>query len=192
MIINVQCIIIWMFLQPKSYPFKFEDMIHLWAVLRHFSHLTCFHLQSWIVKDAKSYIFYWYFTHCIQYSLSMWLHIIDFKRNSSDIIYCISFAGAKIKIDRESDDLASPLRKCLISGTSDQIFSAKGLLDEKIAEDNEIRARRGDMGIPRNKRAPRRLDTAQGKKTLWWNHFFFLIVKWTFSFWPCSKLSFFF
>lgn len=103
----------------------------------------------------------------MQYSLSMWLHTIVLERDCSDIVFFISFAGAKIKIDRESEDLGSPLRKCLITGTSDQIFSAKGLLDEKIAEDNEIRARRGDMGIPRNKRAPRRLDTAQGKKPLW-------------------------
>lgn len=73
------------------------------------------------------------------------------------------FIGAKIRIDRDSDDMSSPLRKCTITGTSDQIANAKGLLDEKIAEDNEIRARRGDIGMSRNRRAPRKLDSALGK-----------------------------
>jgi len=59
--------------------------------------------------------------------------------------------------------MSSPLRKCTVTGTYDQIASAKGLLDEKIAEDNEIQARRGDIGMPRNRRAPRKLDTALGK-----------------------------
>ena len=71
--------------------------------------------------------------------------------------------GAKIRIDRDSDDMSSPLRKCIVTGTSDQIASAKGLLDEKIAEDNEIRARRGDIGMPRNRRTLRKLDSALGK-----------------------------
>ena len=65
--------------------------------------------------------------------------------------------------------MSSPLRKCTITGTSDQIANAKGLLDEKIAEDNEIRARRGDIAMPRNRRAARKLDSAYGK-------FLFLIV----------------
>ena len=71
--------------------------------------------------------------------------------------------GAKIRIDRDNVDMSSPLRKCTVTGTYDQIASAKGLLDEKIAEDNEIRARRGDIGIPQNRHAPRKLDTALGK-----------------------------
>ena len=71
--------------------------------------------------------------------------------------------GAKIRIDRDQEDMSRPLRKCTVTGTYDQIASAKGLLDEKIAEDNEIRARRGDIGMPRNRHAPRKLDTALGK-----------------------------
>ena len=59
--------------------------------------------------------------------------------------------------------MSSSLRKCLITGTSDQIANAKGLLDEKIAEDKEIRDRRGDASMPRNRRAPRKIDTAPGK-----------------------------
>ena len=58
--------------------------------------------------------------------------------------------------------MSSTVRKCLITGTSDQIASAKGLLDEKITEDKEIWARRGDTGMQRNRRTPRTLDTALG------------------------------
>lgn len=76
---------------------------------------------------------------------------------------CIFTIGAKIKIDRDGENLSSTLRKCLITGTSDQIASAKGLLDEKIAEDKEIWARRGDTGMQRNRRAPRTLETALGQ-----------------------------
>ena len=75
---------------------------------------------------------------------------------------CIFTIGAKIKIDRDGENLSSTLRKCLITGTSDQIASAKGLLDEKIAEDKEIWAHRGDTGMQRNRRAPRTLETALG------------------------------
>ena len=75
---------------------------------------------------------------------------------------CIFTIGAKIKIDRDGENLSSTLRKCLITGTSDQIASAKGLLDEKIAEDKEIWARRGDTGMQGNRRAPRTLETALG------------------------------
>ena len=71
--------------------------------------------------------------------------------------------GAKIRIDRDNEDMSSPSRKCTITGTFDQIASAKGLLAEKIAEDNEIRARRGDIEMPRNRHAPRKLDSALGK-----------------------------
>lgn len=71
--------------------------------------------------------------------------------------------GAKIRIERDNEDMSNPLRKCTVTGTYDQIASAKGLLDEKIAEDNEIRARRGDIRMPRNRRAPRKLDTVLGE-----------------------------
>ena len=74
-----------------------------------------------------------------------------------------SSVGARIRIDRESEDLSSPLRQCTVTGTSDQISMAKGLLDEKIAEDKESWLRSGDTGMPRNRRAPRKLDTALGK-----------------------------
>ena len=70
--------------------------------------------------------------------------------------------GAKIRIDRNGDDIASPIRKCTVIGTSDQIATAKGLLNEKLAEDNEIRARRGDAGVPRNRHPPRKLESAVG------------------------------
>ena len=71
--------------------------------------------------------------------------------------------------------MSSPLRKCTVTGTSDQIAGAKGLLDEKIAEDNEIRARRGDIGMSRNRRAPRQLETAPGK-------FYYIDFKCSFQF----------
>lgn len=78
-------------------------------------------------------------------------------------LFFVVFAGARIKIDCDSVDLTNPLRKCLITGTSDQIANAKGLLDEKIAEDIEIRNRRGDVGTYTGRRTPRKLNMAKGK-----------------------------
>ena len=57
----------------------------------------------------------------------------------------------------------SSLRKCLITGTSDQIASAKGLLDEKVGEDNEIRNRKGEVRTYRSRHIPRKLNAIQGK-----------------------------
>lgn len=93
-------------------------------------------------------------------------HLTSFPGMSTLLMFhaTLFFAlGAKIRIDRDNEDMSSSLRKCTVTGTSDQIASAKGLLDEKIAEDNEIRARRGDVGMPRNSRAPRKLDTVLGE-----------------------------
>ena len=83
--------------------------------------------------------------------------------------------GAKIRIDRNGDDIASPIRKCTVIGTSDQIATAKGLLNEKLAEDNEIRARRGDAGVPRNRRPPRKLESAVGISLIYLLFLFFLV-----------------
>lgn len=71
-------------------------------------------------------------------------------------------SGARIRIDRDGDDLNSSLRKCLITGTSDQIASAKGLLDEKVGEDNEIRNRKGEVRTYRSRHIPRKLNAIQG------------------------------
>ena len=49
-------------------------------------------------------------------------------------------SGAKLKID--SDNETTDIRRCNIVGTQTQIECAKQLIDEKIAEDNEFRARR--------------------------------------------------
>ena len=77
-------------------------------------------------------------------------------------LFVFVFAGARIKIDCDGVDLTNPLRKCVITGTSDQIANAKGLLDEKVAEDIEMRNRRGDVGTNRGQHTPRKL-MAKGK-----------------------------
>ena len=78
------------------------------------------------------------------------------------LFFAFVFAGARIKIDCDGVDLTNPMRKCVITGTSDQIANAKGLLDEKVAEDIEMRNRRGDVGTNRGRHTPRKL-MAKGK-----------------------------
>lgn len=86
-------------------------------------------------------------------------------KGGQTIRHMSAVSGAKIRIDPTSDDISNPLRKCTITGTSDQIASAKGLLNEKMAEDNEIRACRRDAEVPRNRHAPRKLESAVASPT---------------------------
>ncbi|XP_067035394.1 tudor domain-containing 6-like [Acropora muricata] len=78
-------------------------------------------------------------------------------KGGQTIRHMCSVSGARIKIDCDGVDLTNPLRKCVITGTSDQIANAKGLLDEKVAEDIEMRNRRGDVGTNRGQHTPRKL-----------------------------------
>ena len=70
--------------------------------------------------------------------------------------------GAKIVIDRSEDQSTNYLRKCRITGTAEQIKDAKGLLNEKIAEDTEIRTRR-ELEHSGSNRTRGRYDYKQSK-----------------------------